>query len=651
MCGVEDIRMVKNFNHKLSLFFFLLLASIFLIYPWWILILDFTTRLVVFTLLFFFCVSVSLLLNKVLSPSRSKSGKEIFGLFDFSRKEVYIMVASFIILLLAQGYAMTMSSELLGDEVFHISKGLYFFFAIKIVISRALSFLFSWTGALTAAICLSLIILIFVIRRRISGLYQRFIPRRIKKVTFAFLFLFGLFLFLAYFFIVDYFVSLIHAAQFGGEPIQQSHFAWLVRFPPIGTILASFSYLFGYNIVVVRLLQTIFYFLSAVLLYKICLLFRSKEVAFFAAALLVVVPGYFEYGHMAYMEPGVVFFILLSSYFFLRYLKDRDPLMGILSSVVAMVGFYYKDPLLFLFPIFYVAILWEYYSSKFRKGFRNLLSVHRQFLLSTMIAIISIFPWLVISKKYNLLQYLNLWDVSALLRLDGLLYYSTALYHLVIPVLFLLFMVSIIYCLFKVRDSLTRFSIAFIAVWYLIFTSYYLTPRLIVPAIPFVLIIMCRGGESVLKRFGKRTFSGVFALLLLGVFLSSLWLTYHGIEDRFYHVDEAYRYMGENLPPDSRLHISEGIYNEFYVKKYGLNNLFSKYNDFLEVMPEGNISRFHQTLVNKDVDYFLFFSSADILPQFFDFRMIEEIDKDSSFFSVVQRFRSGNNTLTLVKVS
>jgi 4-amino-4-deoxy-L-arabinose transferase-like glycosyltransferase len=457
--------------------------------------------------------------------------------------------------------------------------------------------------------------------------------------------------FVAYFFAVNHFVSIVHQAQFGSEPMKSSNFAWLVRFPPIGNILSSFFYVFGYNIFMIRLLQTILYFLSGVVLYHLVAMFRPRIVAFFAAAFLVLSPGYFEYGHMAYMEPGLMFFILFSSYFFLRYLKDRNVLYGIASSFAVLLTFYYKDPGLFLFPIFWaVLIVWDFLPKGHRK-IRKFFISHKIFIVTNLIVLASIFPWIILTKHYNLLQYSSLWNLSLLLSIKSWIYYPSVLYSQLTPLFSAFFVLAIIYAVMRKRDLLTAFSVVFIICWYVLFTSYMLYPRLIVPVMAFVAILSSQMLSGVVVFIKSRRMS-VFAFGVVALFLlfCSLWSTYSNFENRYYPLDESYSYIAAHIPINSTVYLGESIYHEFYLKKYAVKQQVVRYDDFLAERPERNILSFHKTLTAAGVDYFLFVSSADVVPDFLDFGMLKETEKDSMHFAVEREFSMGNNTITLMRV-
>jgi len=368
--------------------YLLLMMLIFLIYPWWLVIENFKIRLLSFIVFFFFCLVIYSIFGRLLQELKGINNNFFVFKRAINKKNFCLLILLFIFLLCLHAYPMTFPSEIIGDEHFHLSKGFFLFFALKVVLSK----LASSYGLLLVVISLALLV---YFRSKIKLYfkklwYGKILARKKEKINKILFFSLLFLIFLAYFFIVNHFASVVHSAQFGDLAVKQSHFAWLVRFPPIGTILSSFTYLFGYSIFVVRLLQTIFYFLSGIVLYKLVLLFRPKTIAFFASAFFLLSPGYFEYGHMAYMEPGLVFFILLSSYFFLKYLKSDNALMGIISSFFIFIGFYYKDPLIFLFPIFWIVLLFSDFFPKYNRNLKYFFHKHRLFFYSNLIKFSSI---------------------------------------------------------------------------------------------------------------------------------------------------------------------------------------------------------------------------------------------------------------------
>ena len=247
-----------------------------------------------------------------------------------------------------------------------------------------------------------------------------------------------------------------------------------------------------------------------------------------------------------------------------------------------------------------------------------------------------------ITKKYNLVQYSSYWNPQSLFSMKGLLFYFHALYNHLTPLLFILSLILIAYSIWKQNDLLTKFCISFTIIWYLIFTSYFLHPRLIIPVIPFVMVL---SSQALCKVFRKKYFFIGFVLLIYLLF-SSIWSTYHNINNNYYPLDEAYSYMANNPPANKTVYLMRGLYNDFYVNKYNLNNQLVKYNNLLIENPD--LIRFRKALLDNNIDYILFISSADISPGYFD--IIKEININSSLFLKIKQFNMGNNTITLSKV-
>jgi 4-amino-4-deoxy-L-arabinose transferase-like glycosyltransferase len=639
-----DLRIVYI---KAAYLAFMLLMLV--VYPWWVVVEQASLRFLFFILSFLLSFVLYFILGWVLENSRRSKGRAREGC-RFSRKEIIVCLLFFIVLIALHGYAMTFPSDVFtSDESFHIGKGLFFFFAASVMISKI--------GALYSALFFCALVILCILayrsRARIVSSFRAFMGRHslLSRFRNHILFLLLLVVFIGYFVLLNHFVQVVHTAQFGSGPVEQSHFAWLVRFAPVGTIISSLFHVFGHNLFMIRLLQTILYFLSGVMLYKLVCLFRSRIVAFFAAAFLLLAPGYFEYGHIAYMEPGLVFLILFSSYFFVRYLKDKEVLSGVLCALSVLLTFYYKDPGLFLFPVFWIVLAIQHVSSERGLQVMRFLKKHSTFIYANLIALASIVPWLLLSKKYNLLQYSNIWDVRILLSLDGWAYYPSALLSHLTPVLFALFLVGVIYSVIKKDDLLTRLSIVFVFFWYVVFTSYALHPRLIIPAIAFIAIISSQTLCAVLaKALSKKAVAFVGGILAAYLLVSSMVVTYHEFENRYLPLDETYEYLADNLDAESRVYLSESIYHEFYVKKYGMKSSIVKYSTFLAELPESDLERFHSTLLDNDIDYFVFVSSADIIPMFLDFGMLKQAEQDSDRFSLEKTFTMGNNTVVLIKV-
>jgi 4-amino-4-deoxy-L-arabinose transferase-like glycosyltransferase len=132
----------------------------------------------------------------------------------------------------------------------------------------------------------------------------------------------------------------------------------LVRYPPVSRFLnLTIYFAFGVSHTGPRILQFTFYLLSAVYLYRTILLFREKETALLGATIYLFSPILYSYAFTASLASGTVFFSILTSFYFLRFIKDEDDRDLILATFFIGTGFLYKRGLLIMFFVCFTYLL------------------------------------------------------------------------------------------------------------------------------------------------------------------------------------------------------------------------------------------------------------------------------------------------------
>ena len=109
-------------------------------------------------------------------------------------------------------------------------------------------------------------------------------------------------------------------------PLQKHLLRGLAVYPPLGKSLTLLSLLLcGINEFAGRLPILLFSLLAACYMYRLTRLYRDDLTALLAAALLLFQPFFFYYNSLAYLDTGVVFFLLATSFYFLRHSQTRSP--------------------------------------------------------------------------------------------------------------------------------------------------------------------------------------------------------------------------------------------------------------------------------------------------------------------------------------
>lgn len=194
-------------------------------------------------------------------------------------------------------------------------------------------------------------------------------------------------------------VLMLYFALLRNQPYDNA----LHRYPPLGKMALLFSYtLFGVNEFAARFPSLIFSFISGVYVFKIINLYYDRERAILGFCLLLLIPGFFYYSHLAYLEMGVIFFICAASFYFLRHLEQKEDKDFLLAMFFLSLGFLYKQYTIALLPLHVVYILVFYFvrGEKVPFGF---------YLKAAWISVATILPWTIVQGSsgfypYNLLS-------------------------------------------------------------------------------------------------------------------------------------------------------------------------------------------------------------------------------------------------------
>ncbi|MDA2933352.1 glycosyltransferase family 39 protein [Acidobacteria bacterium AH-259-D05] len=244
------------------------------------------------------------------------------------------------------------------------------------------------------------------------------------------------------------------------------------REPPIGRlILVGFTLLFGANEIAVRLPQLLFLLGAIVYLYRLVALHRDAQVALLSAFTFGLIPPVFHYTHQAYLEGGLLFFVVAASFYFLRHLRDgirNDLFMGVL---LASAGFLYKRPAVLVLAVFavYVILLSLYHR---RWVIRLPLSDYAR---SFWVCLAGVGPWLILVGWFTgpgrFLRYRYDLSLNNWLSLDLATGYLQQLpLQLSWPIVFLI-LLSLIYAFIVCRDAFFSYTLTWFGVFYVFFTS------------------------------------------------------------------------------------------------------------------------------------------------------------------------------------
>ncbi|MEK7514036.1 MAG: glycosyltransferase family 39 protein [Patescibacteria group bacterium] len=121
------------------------------------------------------------------------------------------------------------------------------------------------------------------------------------------------------------------------------------HYPPLFTWLLSFWFrVFGVSDINARLMTLLFYLAAIFLLYKICLVLKLKSTAALAACLVIFTPMFRYFSRMPSQEALILFFTLLSLYFFLTK-NNRMFYFSVVANGLSGWAGYFFYPLLWFY--------------------------------------------------------------------------------------------------------------------------------------------------------------------------------------------------------------------------------------------------------------------------------------------------------------
>ncbi len=351
------------------------------------------------------------------------------------------------------------------------------------------------------------------------------------------------------------------------------HDSLMVRYPPVQKLLYLVSYfVVGINYIGPRLIQLIFYILSAVYLYRTINLFSDRETALLGASIYLFSPIIFVHAHFAELPSGVLFFIILISYYFLRYLIFEDNRGLILASYFTGIGFLYKRDIFLMFFICFAYLLMH--NLKKRK-------LHRKtpFKILTL-SLVNIVPWMIIGHFFT-------WRNAAISLSQFTSFEKITAYFLMIPSqiswgLFIILLIAIVYVLLFKRSTLSLFSGFLFITFYLFYTSQFYGqqyPRFMTafyPAIAIYLALFLGSAARNLKwkySFGIIFFViTVYLIVLCAVpSLSARLITYKSPKTQLFPAGKAMEWIRDNVGDGEKILSLRFKPDLFYRDKYGIN--------------------------------------------------------------------------------
>ncbi len=422
-------------------------------------------------------------------------------------------------------------------------------------------------------------------------------------------------------------------------------------YTPVPKILYLVSYCFlGINTVGPRIIQLIFYLLSAIYLYCTVMLFSNKETALLGASIYLFSPLMFFYAHSGELHSGVIFFIVLVSFHFLKFLKYEDYRDLLLTSYFISIGFLYKRDILLMFFICGGYL--------FIRGIRNRELFSGRHLKILLISLIPIIPWIIIGKFFTWRNYTIVW--SHITSLDRLTAYFMLIPSTVSWAVFFLFLLSIGYVLIFKRGELSLFfGLLFIA-YYVFYTIDMgaLAPRLSTAFYPTIAVFLACFLSNLVNKIGsKHSFKIVFSVLTFYLILicsmpsfNVRYLGIDGLKLQNFPSEDAMKWVKNNITEGEKILAIRILPVFFHMDKYEIDR--DRVVTFWYELPE-TISEIEKIkkFCNENNTGYIMFPHGPEYPVTGNLKVLKSLkaDRNKEFLKIAE-FNSGENYIYIYKL-
>lgn len=621
------------------------------------------------------------LLNLWIKRTGSKRKEHGFALND---KFSIALILFYLIFIIISIY-LIMFPITISDGSSYVSRGIALYKIANTLLSGFASLHFiSWFS-------LAAILLLFFFRRKITDILKPL--KKIKKKIVISSILAGVAALVFYFFAVN---SLVYSSQLLEDSgMISSHLSddtegratspfdilisYVVREGPFNTLIEVIMIsLFGLKEWALRIPSLLFSLLASFYLYRIVLLFRCRKTALLASLMLLFIPGFFYFTHLTYKEPGLMFFICISSFYLLRYSKQKNTSNLAIAAFFIGAGYLYKDPLLFFIPIFWISWFIQFIISKKSINPLKFIKKNKDTLIFTWFSIVPIIPWLISTilwrKLYGSVLKLSYFSWESLIK-----YVRISMPYDIGWVLYFIFFIAFLYAIFiiirknEVLLTLAAVSFIFINIIYSLgepvwgaFQRWYL------PSLFGSVIILSVFIGDILSKIAKKRIYYFAVVLICSIFvINALLLTIDNLDVQYLPFDKTFKYIGETVPEGDKILATTGPNPyRFYIEKYNIKNEF----DFTKwVMPSENqnVSNLYAYCIKNNISYALF---PYPLPQQYyyvrtknakylempygtwlfeavnPYLVIELSENNNQYFKLIKTFELGKNRMQLFKL-
>jgi hypothetical protein len=351
------------------------------------------------------------------------------------------------------------------------------------------------------------------------------------------------------------------------------------------------------------------------------MLFSGERAALLGASIYLFLPVTYIYAGLAELACSTIFFIVLISFHFLRFIQQKSDRDIVMVSFFIGAGFLYK----------YIRML--------------------------LLSLVPVFPWIMIQRYFAWRQYRIIW--ANLIPPDGMGYSHFA--HLPIEVtwgIFILFLLSIVYLLIRERNDLTLFSI-------LLFIAYYIflaldqvsvSPRMLMAFCPTITIFSALMLSSIMNNLGRKySFNAVpvivITYLVLNNMVPSLNSAFLGqpefIKMEDYPSENAMKWVRDNVGEGEKIVTLRIMTALYYRDKYNIDK--SKIIDFWYELDEVSTpEKLLKLSRQNDVTYVMFPYGA-VYDGYFPILEYLKNNRNDEFIKV-KEYSIGDNFIYIYKI-
>lgn len=317
--------------------------------------------------------------------------------------------------------------------------------------------------------------------------------------------------------------------------LQFKFFGGISHYQPFQSFFVAFLAFFSgknhitfYIATVIETIITLFYsYRLYMLLYG-----KRKEFLYLTMFFIAFHPAIFNFAASFSLEPGVMMFSIMTFYYFIRFLRFERRRDLIFASISFGFGVLTKAPIIIVLPILLLSIIFE-------KRIRLFLKNYKTLLLSFLIFLIIISPWLIMEYTFYNLKISKIdhlienavfnFDIAFLRGFENInltIFYIFGSYFL-IP--------FFIYKFFRSKIQRGEITIIIFIILYPLF--YNLIPnvqsRYLIAVVPFVAILSIKGLDIFHQKYNRNNILSYFIVLVM-LFLTLTTFNFTLIEKRIH---------------------------------------------------------------------------------------------------------------------